>query len=146
MVLSISSYVYSLTPIFFHYSCFLAYVFMTFNHTHLFVSKRTIANCRINRSHILLSSKPLMEMKTTQRMHVIIGTIDVNVPQHPGILRTIITRFSKRLEKHFIEINHYRTSKRYRRIFVNQSNQFDILMPFRMNIVSATCSGDSCVM
>ena len=77
----------------------------------LFVN-RTIASCRINRSHILLSSKPLVEMKTTQRVHAVIGAIDVNVPQHPGILRTITTRFSKRLEKHFIEIDHYRTSKR----------------------------------
>lgn len=45
-------------------------------------------------------------------MHIVIGAVDVNVPQHPGIIRTIATRFSKRLEKHFIEIDHYRTSKK----------------------------------
>eukprot|EP00794_Sanderia_malayensis_P007184 gene7184-7990_t len=75
-------------------------------------SNQTIATCKISRSHALFSSKQLSQAKVAKRTYAEIGAVVVDIPQHPGILRTVTARFTKRLEKHFIEIDNYRKSKR----------------------------------
>lgn len=73
---------------------------------------RTLVTCKIYNSHGLHTIQEKRPAKASQKSLLCIGPIAVEIPQHPGALRSISAQFSKRFQTHFTEFDDYCRSKR----------------------------------
>ena len=69
--------------------------------------------CKIYKTNGIYNELKCNSIKSKLKTLLTIGPIAVEIPQHPGTLRFVSTRFTKKLHKYFSEFEDYRMSIRF---------------------------------
>ena len=75
-------------------------------------TSRVVVSCHLSRSHALLTCESRASDETNLVL-VTLGLIDVDIPQHPVALHSMMTRSSRTISSHISEIQTQRSAIRY---------------------------------